>query len=99
MFFFNVAPQATDAGGLSSVVPVRVLLTDKEDNAPRFARPEYGAVIDETAEDFSPPLRVTVGLFLIFFMNKFCIFFNYVFFFFYEQIIIIFFNHVFFLNL
>ena len=90
MFFFNVAPQATDAGGLSSVVPVRVLLTDKEDNAPRFARPEYGAVIDETAEDFSPPLRVTVGLFLIFFMNKFCIFFNYVFFFFMNKLLLFF---------
>ena len=51
--------------GHTTVVPVRIIVTDSNDNPPHFIRQEFRAVIDESAKDFDPPLTVQVFLKII----------------------------------
>ncbi|KAG7153827.1 Cadherin-87A-like [Homarus americanus] len=61
LFFYTTV--AIDAGGTghTTVVPVRIILADSNDNPPKFTRQQYRAVIDEGAADFDPPLYVTAN--------------------------------------
>ncbi|KAF2367181.1 Cadherin [Trinorchestia longiramus] len=60
---YFLSMQATDNHGSpgqsqSSVVPVKVSLTDDNDNPPAFVRLIYTSAIEEKAPDFDPPLIV-----------------------------------------
>ena len=54
--------QATDdeGSGTSTVVPLKITLSDSNDNPPVFSSEEYKAIIDEGSAKFEPPLQVLV---------------------------------------
>jgi hypothetical protein len=61
---FDICIQATDneGEGLSTVVSLKISLTDSNDNPPRFLYHNYRTVVDEGAAKFEPTLQVQVKL-------------------------------------
>lgn len=53
--------QATDddGKGQTSIVPLKILLTDSNDNAPAFSQSIYRVFVDEGAVRFDPELIIT----------------------------------------
>ena len=56
----TVTLEARDGGGFQASVPVRITLTDVNDNAPVPARAQYEGFIDENAENMERELIIEV---------------------------------------
>lgn len=77
----KISFQATDneGEGLSTVVSLKISLTDSNDNPPRFLYHNYRTVVDEGAAKFEPTLQVQVVIYanpyvVVKFMNQQLIF-------------------------
>ena len=70
-YYLSFQAMDNNGAGHTTVVPVRIIVSDSNDNPPQFNRPEFRAVIDESAVDFDPPLIVQVcsNLKYVFFTN------------------------------
>ncbi|CAG0880821.1 unnamed protein product [Cyprideis torosa] len=51
----------TEGEGRSSQVPIRISLSDSNDNPPLFDRPKYTAAIMEGSTEFKPPLKIVAS--------------------------------------